>query len=297
MTQKRNPILLKKQWLGLAVLAVMIVVIRLFVYFLPKAEKTEYSIVNDSINNYFTAKSTFKRDTVVLRLRPFDPNTADSITLRQLGLRPWQIRNLLKYRAANGRFRKKEDFRKLYGLTDSAYAALEPFITIVPVRRDTFFRDTIADSLRVHYVSRKRDTIIELNSADTGTLQFIRGIGPYTATRIVLYRKQLGGYVSAEQLREIDRMPHTDWDSIIPHFTVCRDSVRRIPLNNASLERLYAHPYLSFTQAKTLYTLRRRHIYINSMDKLKQMLPEDSVLRSSDIERLAPYLDFSKQQK
>ena len=103
MTQKRNPILLKKQWLGLAVLAVMIVVIRLFVYFLPKAEKTEYSIVNDSINNYFTAKSTFKRDTVVLRLRPFDPNTADSITLRQLGLRPWQIRNLLKYRAANGR--------------------------------------------------------------------------------------------------------------------------------------------------------------------------------------------------
>lgn len=296
MTQKRNPLLLKKQWLGLAVLAVMIAVIRLFVYFLPKAEKADDGLANDSITNYFTATQPFRRDTVVLRLQPFDPNTADSLTLRQLGLRPWQVRNLLKYRAANGRFRKKEDFRKLYGLTDSAYAALEPFIAIVPIKRDTFLRDTISDSLRVHYVSRKRDTIIELNSADTATLQFIRGIGPYTATRIVLYRKQLGGYVSAEQLREIDRMPHTDWDSIIPHFVVCKDSVRRISLNSASIERLYAHPYLSFTQAKALYTLRRRHITISSMDKLKQVLPEDSAIRTSDLERLAPYLDFSKQQ-
>ena len=296
MTHKRNPLLLKKQWLGLAVLAVMIAAIRLFVYFLPEVGKTEDGIVSDSISSYFPANPRFRRDTVVLRLQPFDPNKADSLTLRQLGLRPWQVRNLLKYRAANGRFRKKEDFRKLYGLTDSAYAVLEPFIAIVPVRRDTFFRDTIADSLRVHYVSRKRDTIIELNSADTATLQFIRGIGPYTATRIVLYRKQLGGYVSAEQLREIDRMPHTDWDSIIPHFVVCQDSVRRIKLNNASLERLNAHPYLSFTQAKTLYTLRRRYITISSMDKLKQLLPEDSVLRTSDLERIAPYLDFSKQK-
>lgn len=296
MTEKHNPLLLKKQWVGLAVLAVMITVIRLFVYFLPKAEKAEEGITNDSISNYFTTSTRFRRDTIVLRLQPFDPNTADSITLRQLGLRPWQVRNLLKYRAANGRFRKKEDFRKLYGLTDSAYAALEPFIAIVPIKRDSFFRDTIADSLRVHYVSRKRDTIIELNSADTSALQMIRGIGPYTALRIVQYRRQLGGYVSAEQLREISHTHHTDWDSIIPHFVVCQDSVRRIPLNTASLERLNAHPYLSFTQAKTLYTLRRRHITINSMDKLKQALPEDSVLRTSDLQRLAPYLDYNKQQ-
>jgi len=30
---------------------------------------------------------------------PFDPNTADSTQLLRLGLRPWQVRNIYKYRA------------------------------------------------------------------------------------------------------------------------------------------------------------------------------------------------------
>ena len=31
---------------------------------------------------------------------PFDPNTADSTQLLRLGLQPWQVRNIYKYRAA-----------------------------------------------------------------------------------------------------------------------------------------------------------------------------------------------------
>ena len=73
MTKKHNPLLLKKQWVGLAVLSVMITVIRLFVYFLPKAEKAEVWITNDSISNYFTSTSHFRRDTIVLRLHRRQP--------------------------------------------------------------------------------------------------------------------------------------------------------------------------------------------------------------------------------
>ena len=43
-------------------------------------------------------------------LFPFDPNTADSTTLLRLGLVPWQVRNIYKYRAAGGIYRSKEDF-------------------------------------------------------------------------------------------------------------------------------------------------------------------------------------------
>ena len=35
-------------------------------------------------------------------LFPFDPNTADSTQLLRLGLAPWQVRNIYKYRAAGG---------------------------------------------------------------------------------------------------------------------------------------------------------------------------------------------------
>lgn len=61
---------------------------------------------------------------------PFDPNTADSTQLLRLGLQPWQVRNIYKYRARGGIYRQKEDFARLYGLTVKQYRELEPYIHI-----------------------------------------------------------------------------------------------------------------------------------------------------------------------
>ena len=44
----------------------------------------------------------------------FDPNTADSTALLKLGLRPWQVRNIYKYRAHGGIYRNQ---RILHGFT------------------------------------------------------------------------------------------------------------------------------------------------------------------------------------
>ena len=54
----------------------------------------------------------------------FDPNTADSTALLRLGLSPWQVRNIYKYRARGGRYHRPEDFSKLYGLTKGDYERL-----------------------------------------------------------------------------------------------------------------------------------------------------------------------------
>lgn len=60
----------------------------------------------------------------------FDPNTADSTQLLRLGLYPWQVRNIYKYRAAGGRYNKPTDLARLYGLTLKQYKRLEPYIKI-----------------------------------------------------------------------------------------------------------------------------------------------------------------------
>lgn len=73
-------------------------------------------------------------------LFPFDPNTADSTTLLRLGLKPWQVRNIYKYRAHGGRYRRREDFARLYGLTLSQYRRLEPYIHI---EKDVMAADVI----------------------------------------------------------------------------------------------------------------------------------------------------------
>ena len=61
---------------------------------------------------------------------PFDPNTADSTTLLRLGLSPWQVRNIYRYRAKHGRYHTPEDFMRLRGLTNEQWERLRPCIRI-----------------------------------------------------------------------------------------------------------------------------------------------------------------------
>lgn len=236
----------------------------------------------------------------------FDPNKSDSLTLLYNGLKPWQIRNLMKYRAKGGRFRNTDDFRRLYGLTDSAFLALKPYIRIDSSewvsRRDSIAlmrheRDSLrhlADSLRRDSLYPKKcshpkcDTIIELNAADTSDLQYIRGIGAYTAIRIVQYRNELGGYVSSEQVREITALRGVNLDSVIPHLTANPDSIHPLKVNYCSVERLQRHPYISFTQAKAIYTLRRNRLKLKDINDLKNL----DCLTDSTLLRLSPYLSF-----
>ena len=144
------------------------------------------------------------------------------------------------------------------------------------------------DSMGIRYTKRiKKDTILDLNRCDTTELQFIRGIGPYTAAQIVRYRKQLGGFYSTAQLAD---PIFSKWhlDSLSSHFTTNPEDIRRININTCSIAILQRHPYLRYEQAKAIYTLRRKNLKLHSIDDLCN-LPE---LTSEDLERLAPYLSF-----
>lgn len=222
------------------------------------------------------------QDTVALYLQPFDPNTADSLTFRQLGLPAWIAKNVLAYRNKGGYFRTKEALRKIYGMTPERYTALEPYICIdtALLPQKTITRKTLTN---------KKDTLLELNACDTASLQLIRGIGPYTARQIVRYREQLGGYVTTEQLREIDAL-HDTADSLLQHFFVCIDSVHPLCVNHLRTERLQRHPYLSFTQAKALYELRRERFRLHSIEDLQTL----NCFTETDLTRLRPYLSFEQ---
>jgi DNA uptake protein ComE-like DNA-binding protein len=56
--------------------------------------------------------------------RPFNPNRADSVTLRQAGLSEKVVTNLLKYRRKGGSFRKQADVAKIYGMTPEDMARI-----------------------------------------------------------------------------------------------------------------------------------------------------------------------------
>lgn len=61
---------------------------------------------------------------------PFDPNTADSTVLLRLGLAPWQVRAIYKYRARGGRYHRPEDFQRLPGMTPELWNRLASSVRI-----------------------------------------------------------------------------------------------------------------------------------------------------------------------
>ena len=233
----------------------------------------------------------------------FDPNTADSTQLLRLGLQSWQVRNIYKYRAAGGIYRKKEDFARLYGLTVKQYRELEPYIRIsddyLPVstllkheKRD--YRDGAHDSARQRHVSvpsehhyqpkiSAGETVV-LNTADTTLLKTVPGIGPYFARKIVQYGERLGGYVSVDQLDEIEDFPLDAKDYLV----IADPAPRKLNVNKLSLNELKRHPYINFYQARAIIDYRRLHGPIRSLQDLR--LSKD--FPPEAITRLEPYVEY-----
>lgn len=224
---------------------------------------------------------------------PFDPNTADSTELLALGLEPWQVRNIYKYRAKGGVFRKKEDFGRVYGLTNRQYRDLAPLIRIGSDYQPYTSRGyqnvpygEAPDSVpgRRFTAKLRQGERIDLNDADTVLLLKVPGIGPYFARQIVHNRKMLGGFYSVRQLLEIQDMP----EEALPYFEVNPAKVHRLNVNKLSLVELRRHPYINYYQAKAIVDYRRLYGEIHDMGQLKLM----KYFTPDDFERLRHYIEY-----
>ena len=305
--------LTSEQWLGLVLLVILVIGTLIAVKRLRPQEDVEVGWSNDSTKMEFVAyqvrqdsirkaqwKKTYKRDTIAIRLQVFDPNTADSSTLVHLGFKPWQAKNLLKYRAKGGRYRRPEDLKRLYGMTDSMYQALQPYIQIVRTEvdslrmdsmgRDSLWRDTTRYDSMPKWQHVKKDTILNLRTADTTELKLIRGVGSYRAKQIVRYRDALGGFVRVEQLKEVEGMESVA-DSVMKHFVLDSANVKQLNVNTMGVRQLSKHPYLRFEDAKAIYELRRRKIKLDSIEQLYEL----ETMSEETIKKVAPYLNFDKK--
>lgn len=284
---------------GVITLIALIAVAMVALWLIPSrespttADKTfvgEYEAFIDSLHQHHQkreAEDTSRRPAQQVILSAFDPNTIDSAGFVRLGLAPWMAKNILRYRSKGGKFSRAEEFKKVYGLTEAHYATLLPYITIAEA-------SSRKETVRLYSPQEKRDslatfkyplgTVVSLNHADTTELKKIPGIGSSLARMIVGYRKQLGGFYRIEQLHEL----HLSVDLLRPWLAIGSNETRRMNLNKASVERLKAHPYLNFYQAKVIVEYRKKRGVLKSLQQLKLY----NEFAPQDMERLAPYVCF-----
>ena len=270
-------------------LLTLIALLLLFITLIPEDKPMMEPKVSqlDSLKSV-KPKTDFRTKEGAYQLKGFNPNLADSIELSSLGLPEYVVRNILKYRQKGGRFSTAESFARIYGLSAEKFNELKPYIRIpeVPEKRTVKQRevDSVAKPVRRKAFKYPEGTLVDVNVADTAELKKIPGIGSGIAKTIVAYRERLGGFYSLEQLKEIDYITPT----LMVWFKLEEPSVRQLKINEAGLDKLRAHPYLNFYQAKTIVEHRKKRGAIKNLSQLS--LYEE--FTEKDLERLSAYVTF-----
>ncbi|MGN6394290.1 MAG: ComEA family DNA-binding protein [Mucilaginibacter sp.] len=206
------------------------------------------------------------------KLAPFNPNQLTAIQWQQLGLTAQQAGIIEHYKDKGGRFYTSADLKKIYGITDSDYRRLEPYI-VIPGHENR---------------KLKPAEVIELNTADTAELTRLTGVGPATAVLIARYRGRLGGFYRKEQLKEIYGIDSARFGEIEKYVSVNPGKIRKISINTISFDQLRLFPYLSYKQVNAIIEYRKQHGNYTSIADMKNIvLLDDKILR-----KIEPYISF-----
>ena len=228
----------------------------------------------------------------------FNPNTVTINELLEMGLPEKIANNIKKYRNCGGKFYKKEDFKKIYGLSDRVYAALESYISIpqktkVKKYQQYTSKTRVSDSLVKKEFKKefKKEIIAEalslgLNSSDSTQLVQIRGIGPFYASAIIKYRERLGGYVDVNQLLELYKMDTVKYERMKKHLFVDTISLTRININTAEFKTILKHPYIDYETTKFIVNKRRELGQYAALYQLKDPI----AMPDYKYQKLLPYL-------
>ncbi len=220
----------------------------------------------------------------------FDPNLLTADEFMKLGFSRKQAESIVKYRSRVGGFRKREDFSKLYVVSDSMYEELKEYITIKPVKKSVFrpvdqlnpkkemsgsFAKAKSDTVKiadksgepsapVNYrsalkeIASAKSELLDLNSADSAQLVSLPGIGPYFASKIVDYRNRLGGYAFPEQLMDIYGLDESRLNYFKRRIYTDTSQIKKLDLKSAGEREMAAHPYIGGYVARGIVRFRER---------------------------------------
>ena len=223
---------------------------------------------------------------------PFDPNKATQEEFTQLGLSERTSKTILNFRSKGGRFYKKKDLLKIYGLDSTWYNQVASYIEIPnnfspsptkpkskPIPRPKSFAKAYT-----------RKTIsININEANAEQWAKLYGIGPVLSSRIVKFRDKLGGFYQIAQVNETYGLPDSTFQKIRPQLLIHTPlALKPLAINQLEVKNLAAHPYIDWKKAHIIARYKEQHGPFADFAALQEI----HGLEEEWLERLRPYLSF-----
>jgi competence ComEA-like helix-hairpin-helix protein len=260
----------------------------LYDFLAPETAPIEVTIKELKVDSALAILRTeAKKENQMVALVAFDPNTATEKELMGVGFPSFLAKRTMKYREKGGRFRKKTDVKKLYGMSPELYSRLESYILLPDSLPYAKKGDPVKGTGSPRELGDRKPFLLDMNSADTLEWKKIRGIGSVLALRIVKFRERLGGFAFKEQLFEVygldSAVVQDNWE-----VWTLKTSPKKLAVNTMTAEELAKHPYIGKKNATLLVRYREQHGEFQKPEDLLAI----KILDPMKVRRLAPYLEF-----
>ena len=209
-----------------------------------------------------------------LHLFNFDPNTIDSANAIHLGIPLKQVNTLMHYREKGGRFYKKEDILKLYGLDPVIAHQLIPYIELTSSESkwSSYKNRDKGNNFKSNYEYVRRYKMnhykeknygpwlkmkngsaswtIDINEADASEWHDKTKLPMNVVHQILNFKNHLGGFTHSLQLKKVYGLADTAFQNLRPHLVVQKNFK---PLLNSST--------MNFAQWKSLGIFEDQQIF------------------------------------
>ncbi|MFQ3579667.1 MAG: helix-hairpin-helix domain-containing protein [Bacteroidales bacterium] len=201
---------------------------------------------------HYTPKSKHQKKPITYNFSPFNPNEVTFQELLDMGFTEFQARNVDNFRKKGGRFKEKEDLKKIYGISSAMYDTLRHYIVLPAPNR--------VKNISIGSKSQNIPEIkpIDINTADTTTFKTLKGIGSVLALRIIKYRERLGGFYSVKQLREVWGIDTVLYKKIEPFLFIDSIPIQKSSLYTSEFKELMKHPYLGYDNTVSIKNCLRK---------------------------------------
>ena len=230
---------------------------------------------------------------------PFNPNTITLNDAMRLGLSKKQAQAFIKYRTARKGFRKKEDLKKVYVISDAMYARLEPYIRLAPPEagKPTFAENTAPSG--------------ELFTFDPNTITQVEamrlGLSEKQAKTLIKYRTARKGFKQKEDLKKVYGISDAVYARLEPYIQLAPPETAKQTFaeNAAPSGELFAFDPNTITandavrlgltqkQANTLIAYRNKSGGFESKEDFKKL----KAISDADYRRLEPFISLPEKEE
>jgi competence ComEA-like helix-hairpin-helix protein len=252
-------------------------------------EKRQFDSLKDEGKYKLRTHASFGSRNEKFELFYFDPNTASMDDWKKLGVRHKTIATIKRYLSKGGRFNKKEDIGKIWGLHPDEVERLVPFVQIKTTKA-VHFPDKKEYTKEPTRTAIHLATPVDVNTADSSAFISLPGIGSKLSQRIIHFREKLGGFYAVEQIGETFGLADSVFQKIKPQLKISSLTLIKININTADIEQMKKHPYLRFAISNAIVQYRLQHGSFSAVEDIRKIMS----VTDDIFNKVAPYLTIGR---